>query len=106
MLAKEPPPRKLTGKEICVIVWPSKVTDKVLGAATVLEYTNRKLVELFIARWMQGSNTILSLDAMINGSTAVSRNGDFVLAVKKCSKEYGKVWARNNHPNPNMRRSR
>jgi type IV pilus biogenesis protein CpaD/CtpE len=98
--------RKLTGKEICIVIWPVKVDDPILGRASVLEFTNRHRVELFIEQWMKGSNSILSLDSLCNGSKVTSSNGDLVLTVKKCGKEYGKVWARNNHPNLKLRRSR
>jgi hypothetical protein len=33
--------RKLTGKEICIVIWPVKVDDPILGRASVLEFTNR-----------------------------------------------------------------
>jgi hypothetical protein len=98
--------RKLTGKEICIVIWPVKVDDPVLGRASVLEFTSRRRIELFIAQWMRGSNSILSFDSLCNGSTVTSSNGDLVLTVKKCGKEYGKVWARSNHPNLKLRRTR
>lgn len=95
---------KLRIGRICVVIWPVEEEDEIQARPSVIEYTDKRMVVLFVNKWNSNAGSV-SVDSLIAGAQIESRNKCFVLGVHRGPKDEALDWAWGNHPNPLMRKT-